>query len=486
MAVRTDITINHVLDPRIAEISSASNEIIVQDSHDTLRNIEDNPSSRLYPKLVETDGKNDLSGGTEVGLTTALQNVQYAPQRPGSLSSGTVTTADTDGLVLIDSLATFQTDGVKRGYWVLNFTDQSVTEVLTVDSEIQLTCRALSDGTDNQFGLNDAYKVWEVSVFSMVGGNFTAIDELGATINPYFTTFGRTIAITASSSATLANQAALEAGLFFDGVVIDANNPYSASTSAGLAGTHATPAINDVVALAVSNRPDRALLRYLIIGTNTLTADHSAGRLFRGSNASTSIVVLAGANVSNCTFESCFITGAGSTNMALVNAYVSNLSGITGVMLGHSGIQGTLTPASGTLQLNGTVGLPGTTLDMSVSGSIIVGVHLTGSFEITNKTTTDLVALTFDVGSTVTIAASCTSPPIIIDGECEIINNSPIGDAILTDNTTTTKLDSMYKADFNKRKRDAVAKTITLYEADGVTPFKVFDTNDDVSDITPQ
>lgn len=42
------------------------------------------------------------------------------------------------------------------------------------------------------------------------------------------------------------------------------------------------------------------------------------------------------------------------------------------------------------------------------------------------------------------------------------------------------------KAHFNKRKWDKIGDTITIYESDGVTPFKVFDTNGDLSEITPQ
>ena len=202
MAQRNDVTVNQLLSPRIAEITSSSNEITVQDSHDTLIRIEDLPSHKSFKKLVDTAGKENLGGGVEVGLTSTLQNLQYAPQRTSPRESGTVTTADTDGLVLIDSTATFQTNNVARGDWVYNQTDGSVTEVLTVDSEIQLTCRALSGGTDNQFGLTDSYKVWEVSTFSMSGGNFVAVDSAEASIDPFFTSFGRTVALTASSSAT--------------------------------------------------------------------------------------------------------------------------------------------------------------------------------------------------------------------------------------------------------------------------------------------
>lgn len=42
------------------------------------------------------------------------------------------------------------------------------------------------------------------------------------------------------------------------------------------------------------------------------------------------------------------------------------------------------------------------------------------------------------------------------------------------------------KAHFNRRVWDKVGDTITIYQDDGVTPFKVFDTNSDLSEIDPQ
>ena len=160
MTIRTDITIDYELNPRLADIGAGSTEISVQDSHDTLSEAEDSIEGQGHPFLVSTAGAEDLGGGTTVGLTQTLQNLQYAFERTGSRQTGTVTTADSNGLVLIDSTATFITNGVMRGDWVLNFTDQSVTEILTVDSETQLTCRVLSDGLNNQFNLTDSYKVW--------------------------------------------------------------------------------------------------------------------------------------------------------------------------------------------------------------------------------------------------------------------------------------------------------------------------------------
>lgn len=49
-----------------------------------------------------------------------------------------------------------------------------------------------------------------------------------------------------------------------------------------------------------------------------------------------------------------------------------------------------------------------------------------------------------------------------------------------------TKLTEVHNAHHRRRHWDKDAQTITLYEEDKTTPDKVFDTNDDMSDITPQ
>jgi hypothetical protein len=49
-----------------------------------------------------------------------------------------------------------------------------------------------------------------------------------------------------------------------------------------------------------------------------------------------------------------------------------------------------------------------------------------------------------------------------------------------------TQLDELHQAHYHKRKWDKVGNTITIYADDGITPLHVFDTNSDMSEITPQ
>lgn len=214
MAERSDLTTFWEESPRIVEVASPSVEIVLQDLHDTLKsnteqaseaddsleNLDDDP-------LIDSAGKEGLGGGVEVAITSTMLNAQLAfESRLTPTSEGTVTTANGAGTTLIDSGATFQTDGVERGAVVINFTDQSITEVLSVDSETQLTTRVLRAGTDNDYDSSDAYKVWNIIQCNISGGNLVAVDDLEAPISSVFPTAFTQIVRTASSSATAINQ----------------------------------------------------------------------------------------------------------------------------------------------------------------------------------------------------------------------------------------------------------------------------------------
>jgi hypothetical protein len=75
MAVRTDITVDFTLSPRIITVAAPSTEVTVQDLVDTLRNIEsDIDNGMQYDHLVNAAGKQELGGGVLVGITATLQN----------------------------------------------------------------------------------------------------------------------------------------------------------------------------------------------------------------------------------------------------------------------------------------------------------------------------------------------------------------------------------------------------------------------------
>ena len=101
--------------------------------------------------LANTDATNDPSGIEHATVTI--------------LESGTITTADAPGTTLIDSAATFITNGVAADDSVTNITDGSTARVVSIDSETQLTTTALTGGSGNDYGSSDSYSVGDQETY---------------------------------------------------------------------------------------------------------------------------------------------------------------------------------------------------------------------------------------------------------------------------------------------------------------------------------
>jgi hypothetical protein len=79
-------------------------------------------------------------------------------------STGTVTVANAAGTTLIDSSATFVTDGVEQGDMIRLTTDGAISQVESVDSEIQLTTKIPEGGAENDYDAADAYEINTLAV----------------------------------------------------------------------------------------------------------------------------------------------------------------------------------------------------------------------------------------------------------------------------------------------------------------------------------
>jgi hypothetical protein len=76
-------------------------------------------------------------------------------------------------------------------------------------------------------------------------------------------------------------------------------------------------------------------------------------------------------------------------------------------------------------------------------------------------------------------------------GVSALVNYTPPRSEVIKSDTPLTAeesaiLVSLFEANFNRRKHDPDTNTVTIYEEDKVTPKHVFDTNADLSDITPR
>jgi hypothetical protein len=247
------LTIYPNLSPRIIEVDSPTVNISVQEIVNLVRDWEATVKNLDYAFLIDAAGKEDLGGGVSVGITATLKNAIIAFAIQGGVdSSGTVTTPDATGVVLTDSAGTFISDGIVAGDTVVNVSDGSITSVLRVDSETQLTTFGLASGTDNQFDSADSYKIWNKVQCEVSGGNLVAVDENGATMSAFLPTAQTHVIRTSSSSATATSQASLEFATYDGSICWDYISGKESITDINTDGNRANPLKNldDVISQA--------------------------------------------------------------------------------------------------------------------------------------------------------------------------------------------------------------------------------------------
>jgi hypothetical protein len=191
------------LSPRLIQVPIADGtSITIQSLVDQIRDWEDRLENMAYPFLLSAAGKEVLGGGESVGITVTLQNARLAFEaRTTPEELGTATTADAAGLMLIDSTALFQTNGVVPGAIVINHTTGGAGTVLTVDSETQLTHQALMGGSRDDWQVGDVYGTHNTIACDVSGGNLVAVDDIGGELNPIFPTAFTQVTLRQSTSA---------------------------------------------------------------------------------------------------------------------------------------------------------------------------------------------------------------------------------------------------------------------------------------------
>lgn len=309
----------------------------MQDVVDTVRKLEDAFKGMSFSKLLNASGKEDLGGGVEVGITVALQDAKIAfearttPAQTGTVSTnpGTPVTGQD---VFTDSSATFITNGVARGSLVINFTDNSIADVVSVDSETQITTKTLVNGIGNTYDVNDVYHVFNIIQVSATGGNLTAVDSNQVSIPAILPTAFTQVVLTASSSATTQNQEALEAAAFQGGV---AYNPNSSNTGTAFPnGTREFPVNNimDVHQIAIA-RGLRDIFVLADADLSAVTMDMSADRhLWIGDNRNITLTLSSGGafNTANNGFENLTIAGHTGGNNSFFHCDINDGTALSG------------------------------------------------------------------------------------------------------------------------------------------------------------
>ena len=426
MTTRSDVEVTYVTSPRVAEVQAPSTEIIMQDLVDTLRKEEDSFEGMVFKKLINASGKEDLGGGVSVGITVAMQNLLLAFQgRTTPAQTGNVTATPASPVpsrqIFQDSSATFIANGVQRGSLVVNFTDQSIADVVSVDSETQLTTKVLAEGIGNTYDINDDYKVWNIIQVQATGGNLTAVDEFQAAISAILPTAFTQVILQSSSSATLQElpevrdiHGQVRRSIFIDTNAVVNGNGYQQTPYNNWADAVDDAEANNITSLHLEADAtvDRQIKNFEIYGQGLPQLDFN-GQIMDGS-----------------TIRLCNVTGTqgGTGKMVLFDCQMNNVVDFDGAG-SLIGLVGTLSFRNGSTpilnQLVQFTVAPGT-LDLTLGGAAtqVEISNVSGEFVITNMDNAgDVVHMHIDHGE-ITIAASCTAGTIHLSGNAKVIDNS--------------------------------------------------------------
>ena len=424
MTTRSDVTVYYHLDPRLIIIAAPSTEMTMQDLHDTLQDIDDEPANMSYPHLVQSAGKDDLGGGVTVGITLTLRNAQIAfARRETIVTTGTVTSDSPTGAILqkiIDTSATFITDGVARGMWVSNNTRAYPCEVISVDSETQLT---VLTSTGGDWTTGDTYAIWETAVCDLTGGNLVATDYDGNTISAVFPTYGNTITKTSSASATLTAQQQLEYGTFDGGVHVDLSSSYSGTTYP--IGTPQQSVNNFSDALTIAQT--RGFTRLYIKGDATFGTglDFTGLEIIGESRNKSTFTITSGANVTNCEFALATVQGTLDGGNVLDQCALLTINYVDGIIKNCLLLETvTLSGSATAFFLDCWSGVPGSntpTIDMGGSGSELAIRNYSGGIRLTNRTGTDPCSIDMNSGQII-IDDTVTNGTITLRGVAKWTN----------------------------------------------------------------
>lgn len=425
-------TVDWAKSPRIIIVDSPATEVIQQDLIDALRELESELGALDDDALIYGSGKETLdASGTLVGITNTLLNALLGFEAETTAESeGSATSADPLGKTLTDTGATFQSDGVQAGALIINFTDKSVAAVIRIVDENTIIHTPLADGSDDQWEIGDAYKIWNIKQCIVSGGNLVAQDDAGNPLaTPIYPSPLTQVVLTSSSSATLQELQDLQHASFNGGVTVDTNSSYSGTTYP--VGTPRQPVNNLADALLIAS--SRGFTRFYIMGNITIDSggDYS-NKIFEGESPTKSqITIQPAANVLNCEFENAHVLGTLDGGVTLRGCLVTDLTYVDGYIeqcvLGLGTITLSGVDAAYFLDCWSGVAGPGEPIiNLGGSGSVLNVRNYNGGLRLINKTGNDKVSLDINSGEvildpTVTVSAQ---DEVVVRGVGNLTNNA--------------------------------------------------------------
>lgn len=315
-------TVDWYADPRIVSFPLSIDEVVLQDVHDTLRELEERLENMGFPKLIDSAGKEELGGGVLVGITSELQNavLEFTP-RTTPTQSGTATASASQ--TLTDTSATFITNGITYGDILINFTDKSMAMITEVVSETELNIRPLTGGSSNTITIGDSYAVYDVEQTEIAGGNLVAVDEFGANISPIAPSFGTQVVKTSSSSATIAE---IQENTYNSagGIHVDPATPYTGTSFPNGIPTRKVNNLADAKVIADLY----GLQKFFIYGDVILDQSYP-NWIFEGA-VSLPIVTGNNQNVEGVLFKGVTVTGTVQGSATYADSTIIDLTGLDG------------------------------------------------------------------------------------------------------------------------------------------------------------
>lgn len=132
---------------------------------------------------------------------------------------------------------------------------------------------------------------------------------------------------------------------------------------------------------------------------------------------------------------------------------------------------------------SGADGIPWPRTHDHVAGYTVAGVTYTRKVEMLNG-----YRVQFEDGQySVRLAGSNNNifdvgAGILVQNQVQVIAQNSAGFV----NYEDQRIQDIHSAHWNRRVHDKAANTITIYSSDGVTPLKVFNATDDLTEISPQ
>lgn len=411
MAERDDITVIQNLSPRVAEVAQPSTEVVMQDYVDTMRVEEDRFQSMGFQRLIDASGKQDLGGGVLVGITVEENNVQLAfepnktPVHIGAVTTSSGPPNAVGRVTFTDTSADFVTAGVQAGSMVINFTDNSIADVVRVVDSDTLECRTPANGSDNEFDVADVIHVFNIRQCTTSGGNLVAKDDVGATIPAVLPTAFTQVILTTSSSATIQELDEIRFSAYGGGVSIDPTSPNAISGTDYPAGTLAAPSDNwpDALAIGVAVGLKKIFLNSAIYIVPDFT-DLSGNLYIIGAGATvTELNMPENVNTLNLRIQDCMIVDSYIDDANLVER-----STLQGCFMGGGYYFLCAFSGQQTFTGNGQVNIydcfsavagggPSQTPEFFVNNAIVAGRGWTGGVEFLSKTST--AAFSWDMNS---------------------------------------------------------------------------------------